>query len=244
MAIPKKITPDHLKETIVEVRFDSGAPLELMSGIALTLLSPLGYSYIPAPNSNIAVGLGVGQNQQFSIEQQRAGVFNKNFVRVYFSNNIISFNTIQDHYIGWDSYFNAIKEVINIFVTNNFIKSFNRVSIRYISEFDSIDAFKEIDGTISLSKETGFTLDNSIIRLTKEIDTSKVFLTITNKTKKTIDNKSIETSLFDVNIFDSLPPNSNVDILFDSLHKSHKYQKEAFFSIISDDFIKTLNPEY
>ncbi len=247
MAIPKKITPDHLKDTIVEIRFDSGFPLDSMPGIALILLSPLGFTYTPIQSSNIA--LGVGQGQQISIglgDQQRSGFFIKEPVRIQFIGNVITFNCFEGKYVGWDSYSKTIKEVINLFTTKGFIKTFNRVSIRYISEFENIDILENIKGCFALDKtSTGLSLQDSIVRLTKEDNNIKTFATLTNKTKKKLPDSSVlEASFFDINVFENLVPNSDFSLLERSLETVHFKQKEAFFETITEEFKDSLNPEY
>lgn len=247
MAIPKKITPDHLKDTIVEIRFNSGFPLDLMPGIALTLLSPLGFTYAPVQNSNIA--LGVGQGQQISIglgDQNRSGVFTKEAVRIQFIGNIIAFNCFEGKYLGWNNYYKIIKDVINQFTVKKFIKSFDRVAIRYISEFKDIDILGNVKGCFGLDETPAeLSLQNSIVRLAKENSNIKIFVTLTNRTKKRLlDGSIIEASLFDVNVFENLPPNSTFDSLMKSLENVHLKQKEAFFETISNEFKDSLNPEY
>ncbi len=225
MAIPKKITPDHLKETIVEVRFASGAPLDLFAGVALSLLKPLGYAYNPVPNSN-------------------TGFFIKDCIRVQFAGNVINFNCFEDQYVGWDSYFLSIKEVVETFVSNNFIKSFDRVSIRYISEFENTELFSNIKGCFNIDADTGFTLQDSIVRLTKDSGKAKVFMTLTNKTKVQKNNRFIDVSLFDINAFVTLPQGSGMKELEEGLQEAHKEQKEAFFNTITEEFKESLNAEY
>lgn len=247
MAIPTKITPDNLKDTIVEIRFDSGFPLDLMPGIALTLLSPLGFTYAPIQNPNIA--LGMGQGQQISIglgDQNRSGFFVKESIRIQFIGNVIAFNCFEGKYLGWDKYSKTIKEVINLFISKGFIKSFDRVVIRYISEFRNIDILSNIRGCFGLDEtQAGLSLQNSIVRLAKEDSNIKIFLTFTNRTKKGLpDGSTIEVSLFDVNVFENLAPNSDFNSMVKSLENVHLKQKETFFETITDDFKNSLNPEY
>lgn len=247
MAIPKKITPDNLIDTIVEIRFNSGSSLDLMPGIALTLLSPLGFSYAPIQNTNLS--LGVGQGQQISIglgDQNKSGFFVKESIRLQFIGNVIAFNCFQGKYLGWDDYSNSIQEIINLFTSKGFIESFDRVVIRYISEFRNINILENIKGSFRLDKtQAGLSLQKSIVRLAKEDNNSKTFVTLTNQTKKKLPNGDIvEVSLFDINIFENLTPNSDFNSLKRSLENVHLKQKETFFETITDDFKNSLNPEY
>ena len=246
MSIPSKITPDHLKDTIVEIRFDSAIPLDLLAGTALTLLGPQGFIYTPAPDNNIS--FGVGQNQQISIglnAPNKSGFFIKDSIRIQFISNIIAFNCLIDKYVGWTIYSETIKKVSRLFVDNGLIKSFNRISIRYISEFEGVEILHNIKGQINIS-DTVLGLKDSVLRLTKDIDNIKTFVTLTNSTKKIIPttNQILEVSLVDINVFETLSQNSLIDVFEEKLEKVHLLQKEVFFGLISDPFLKSLNPEY
>lgn len=245
MAIPKKITPDHLKDTIVEVRFISEVPLDVFSGVALTLLYPKGYKYTPPPQSRSS--LESPQNQQVSRgfgERAKRGFFVKDSIKIQFIGNTIAFNCFEDKYAGWDNYFSSIKEVVSVFVSNNFIKSFDRVSIRYISEFENTDIFSNIKGCFAIDNEVGFDLQDSILRLTKESGKTKVFMTLTNQIKKKKNNNITEVSFFDIHAFVNLPQNAGLEELEEGLTEAHNEQKESFFNILTDDFKESLKPEY
>jgi uncharacterized protein (TIGR04255 family) len=246
MPIPSKITPDHLKDTIVEIRFDSAIPLDLLAGTAHALLIPLEFIYTPAPDNNISFGLG--QNQQISIglnAPNKSGFFIKDSIRIQFISNVIAFNCLIDKYVGWTVYSQTIKAVLKEFVEKKLIKSFNRISIRYISEFENVEILRNINGEINIC-DTGLGLKDSILRLTKDVDNIKTFVTLTNSTKKIIpkENKISEVSLVDINVFETLPLNSQIDILEEKLERVHLLQKEVFFGLISDNFLRSLNPEY
>lgn len=246
MPIPSKITPDHLKDTIVEIRFDSAIPLDLLAGTAHALLIPLGFIYTPAPDNNISFGLG--QNQQISIglnAPNKSGFFIKDSIRIQFISNVIAFNCLIDKYVGWTVYSQTIKAVFKKFVEEKLFKSFNRISIRYISEFENVEILRNIKGEINIS-DTGLGLKDSILRLTKDVENIKTFVTLTNSTKRIVptENKISEVSLVDINVFETLPLNSQIDVLEEKLERVHLLQKEVFFGLISDNFLRSLNPEY
>jgi uncharacterized protein (TIGR04255 family) len=231
MTVPRKITPDYLKDTIVEIRYSSAVSSELMLGTVSNLLSPDGFTYTPDPN----------------IAGNGNGFFVKDKIRIQIPlpENIIIFNCIEDNYIGWDLYVLEIISVIEKLSEAEIIKSFNRTSIRYISEFRNIEIFKNIKGAINVD-ESGLKLENAILRLTDETDNTKTFVTVTNKGKRVLPQtrEIINSSLVDINVFESFNPISDVNILKEKLEQLHRKQKETFFCLISDEFFQTLNPEY
>jgi uncharacterized protein (TIGR04255 family) len=247
MSLPKKLNPDTLKDTLIEIRYMQGIPQELMLGFVSGILQPLGYQYLPVPNQNINIALNNNQQIAFGLGSDSGGFFLKDDVRIQFVADQIIFNCLADKYVGWEKYFQVISDIISDLFDKEVIKDFNRVSIRYISEFKNIDIYQVIKGTIDIS-EAGLKLDNSILRLVDESDNFKTYVTLTNKAKRISLSpqapKIIEASLIDVNVYEKFNPVSDLDMLKNKLNRIHTKQKEVFFGLISNDFLDKLNPEY
>ncbi|GAP71888.1 hypothetical protein SAMD00024442_2_48 [Candidatus Symbiothrix dinenymphae] len=248
MQTPHKITPDCLKDTVVEIRYTSSIPRELTLGVAFGLLTPIGFVYNPVPPSNLSgVNISLGPNQQVAVGVggNGGGFFTKGKIRIQLLDNQIKFNCIADNYVGWNSYIQAIMEVIEQLSTKQVIKNFNRIGIRYISEFKDIEIFKNLKGSIDVEK-TGLNLGNAILRLTDESENMKTFITLTNKGKKRLPQTQqiIDASLVDINVYENFDLISDVNMLKAKLNTLHSKQKDTFFSLISDNFIQTLNPKY
>jgi len=247
MLLPKKLNPDNLKDTLIEIRYLQGIQQELMLGFVSSILDPLGYQFISAPSQNINIAFNNNQQIAFGMGNNNGGFFIKDNVRIQFVANQIIFNCMADKYVGWEKYFQIISDVIRNLFDKNAIKDFNRVGIRYISEFIDIDIYQKIKGTIDISN-TGLKLDNSILRLADESDNLKTYVVLTNKAKRISQTpqrqKIIEASLVDVNVYESFNPVSDLDVLNNKLNQIHAKEKEVFFGLINDEFLKTLNPEY
>jgi uncharacterized protein (TIGR04255 family) len=247
MSLPKKLNPDNLKDTLVEIRYTQGIPQELMLGFASSILAPLGYLYLPVPNQNINIALNNNQQVAFGLENNSGGFFIKDDIRIQFVANQIFFNCLADRYVGWEKYFQTISGIISDLFDKEAIKDFNRVSIKYISEFKDIDIYQGIKGTIDISN-TGLKLDNSILRLVDESGNLKTYVTLTNKAKRISPSPQgqtiIEASLIDISIYETFNPVSDLDILRNKLNRIHAKQKEIFFGLINNDFLDKLNPEY
>jgi uncharacterized protein (TIGR04255 family) len=237
MLLPEKIQHDNLKDTLIEIRYAQGFPVELMSGFASSILAPLGYRYLPVPDQNINIAFGSGSNN--------GGFFIKDYVKIQFVANKIVFNCIADRYVGWEKYFQTISDIMSALFDKGAIRDFDRVSIRYISEFKNIDIYQGIKGTIDISN-AGLKLDNSILRLSDESGNLKTYVTLTNKARRISprEQKIVEASLVDISIYENFNPVSDLDILRCKLNQIHTKQKEVFFGLISDDFLNKLNPEY
>ena len=99
---PKKLTPDNLKDTLVEIRFLSGIPQELILGSALSVLSPLGFKYVLAstPNSNKDLSISLGDNQQIVLGfGGNGGFFIKGDVRIQLAGNLIVQRDFEDEFV-------------------------------------------------------------------------------------------------------------------------------------------------
>jgi uncharacterized protein (TIGR04255 family) len=244
MSLPQKLNPDNLKDTLVEIRYAQGIPQELMLGFASSILVPLDYQYLPVPNQNINIALNNNQQIAFGVGSNSGGFFIKDDVRIQFIGNQIIFNCLADKYVGWEKYFKIIFDIISNLFDKKAIKDFNRVSIRYISEFKNIDIYQGIKGTIDISN-AGLKLDNSILRLVDESNNLKTYVSLTNKARRISPlSQIIEASLIDVNVYENFNPISNLDVLRNKLNQIHTKQKEVFFGLINNDFLNTLNPEY
>ncbi|MDR0603958.1 MAG: TIGR04255 family protein [Bacteroidales bacterium] len=247
MSLPRKLNPDNLKDTLVEIRYAQGIPQELILGFASSILEPLGYQYLPVPNQTINIALDINPQIAFGAGINSGGFFIKDDVRIQFISNQVVFNCMADKYAGWEKYFQIISDIISNLFDKKAIKDFNRVSVRYISEFKNIDIYRGIKGTVDLSN-AGLKLDNSILRLVDESDNLKTYVTLTNKARRISASpqgqKIIEASLIDINVYENFNPVSDLNILINKLNQIHAKQKEVFFGLISDDFLNTLNPEY
>jgi uncharacterized protein (TIGR04255 family) len=245
MSLQKKLNPDNLKDTLVEIRYSSGIPQELTLGFVLSVLAPLGFTYAPVPNQNFNISLNENQQVAFGFAGSVSGFFIKDKVRVQFINSQIAFNCIADNYVGWDNYSQIITAVIDNLLQKQIIRNFNRVSVRYISEFPNLEIFPNIKGNIDIS-QTGLKLKNSILRLVDESQNIKTVVSLTNQAKRVSQNQQIiEASLVDVNVFENVnPPINNLAELKTKLDAVHLKQKEIFFGLISDEFLQTLTPEY
>lgn len=244
MPLPQKLNPDNLKDTLVEIRYAQSVPQELLLGFVSSILEPLGYQYLPAPNQGINIALSSYQPIAVGLN---GGFFIKDNVRVHFVANLIVFNCLEDKYVGWRKYFQVISDTVRSLLDKKAVRDFSRVSIRYVSEFKNIDIYQGVNGTIDFSK-AGLTLDNSILRLSDESGSLKTYVTLTNKAKRisqsSQEQQIVEASLFDVNVYENFNPVSDLSILWEKLTQIHARQKEVFFGLISPEFLKTLNPEY
>ena len=246
MNLPRKINPDNLIETIVEVRIIPKCPSELWAGMVSVPLMNLGYKYIPAPQLNVRLDKNgkttVSLNR--SEENASSGIFVKENIRFIMDGNSVSFNCNMGHYVGWESYLKEIKDVINTIQECGITQNFNRVQIRYISEYQDIDIIDHINGDICIGDKSN-PFKSQEIKLNRIDGNMKIFVSLTNKMKRrNLRGEERFVSLFDVNIYENFEDSDSIETVSTLLDKIHQIEKETFFGLLKQDFIQSLNPEY
>ncbi len=240
MRIPVKITPDNLLDTIVEIRYNLNIPQELVPGIIYKAL-PKEFIY-PKPKDIIPEGIQLDPNnpeQKLFLGIDSPSIFSNGEVKIQVrrENNII-FNCIGE-YIGWEKYFGIIKDVLTRLSTQNIFHSYDRVGVRYISKFDNISIFDKLKGSFNLvipNKE----FKNTTFRTEYMIDDKRVIVNLSNN----IQRKNEAYSLFDIDVLKGFKNTLKIEELFEGIDETHKTQKETFFQILNENFLKSLNPEY
>ena len=145
MKIPRKITPDNIKDSVVQFVFNPACPPELVIGRFENHLKDLLEFKGGTPPSKQIFRLPDGNELNFG--QFQAGIFQGGFfldkqesVKVTVSSNTLVFNTFKN-YPGWEVMLSVIKETIKIMFEAGIIESVQRIGVRYISQFDDIAIF-------------------------------------------------------------------------------------------------------
>lgn len=244
MKIPKKITPDNLKDTIIQIIFNPAISPELVLG-AFYYNCKDTYDFIgTAPGKK---GLKLNEKEGFFIESIEKGFFlDKNSeVKVNVTNNAIVFNCYGG-YIGWEKYYAIISATITRLFEAHIIESVLRIGIRFISQFENINLFEKLNIKLSLELPNQ-DLSSTQIRTEFEEDPYKVILTIINKAK----NIPVQTgrtntpvSIVDIDVIQLLDKEQSPSIINSCIDNGHFKQKVTFFSLLTSSFLASLNPEY
>jgi uncharacterized protein (TIGR04255 family) len=136
MALPKKIDSRCIKDAIIEVKYTSTLPFEILVGYIFQSLDN-SFTYtsrnIPVNDSNNINNLRIQLNNQYLFFNEK--------IKIQIQPNSIVFNCLND-YVLWDLYLGEIENVLSQILVIKEIISFNRVGVRYISEFENTD-FKD-----------------------------------------------------------------------------------------------------
>lgn len=244
MRLPKKIDPDRIKDSIVEVKFTSQLPYEIYLGqIYQSLDETFKYTNRPALGpKNIQLPVDVPRELKLTFGAP-ISLFSNDKIKFEIQNGSIIFNCI-DKYITWDLYFPEIMNVLNQIYTSNCIVSFSRIGLRYISEYPDTD--------IKSITKFGFSFgmpeissDNYSFRSEYKKDNFRVILNLSSKIpalntdfqKKTISSIDIDVISDNLELVD-------LDTLYSLIDKVHNIEKITFFNLLQEDFLKSLNPQY
>lgn len=244
MNLPKKIHPDNLIETIVGIRMHPLCAPELWAGMVSSCLLARGYSFVPIPQINVSFSSEGRPDAKFQKSfLDSAGVFVKDNIRFMMQRNCLTFNCNLGKYVGWDIYSSEIERVMKAVQDSRITKLFNRTELRYISEYKDIPILDNIKGTIEVG-EAGLGLNRQELKLSKIEENVKVFVSLTNLIKRRSPKGEYMSSLFDVNVYENFEETESTSFVLNSLNKAHLIEKETFFGLLKDDFVKSLNPEY
>lgn len=237
MRIPRKID-DRLKDAIVNIQFQSSLPGNAVEGAFFSLLKSE-FQVVTIGQSNaIQIDQLVIQPQQ-SFYVHKDGKF-----RVEINASSITFNLI-DGYAGWNEYFAIISSTLTSLFEEKIISQVFRVGVRYISVFDHERIFDQIVPKLSFAP-FDTTSSRSQFRIELPRQDFLVIVTLINAFPKTVgeDVKEIY-SVIDIDTFKLFEPmlSSGTELL-KWLNSAHDEQKETFFSLLKQEFIDSLNPQY
>ncbi|MEI0479298.1 TIGR04255 family protein [Brachyspira pulli] len=235
--LPKLITPCPIIESGIEIRFKTKLVSNIINGM---IYNELQNSYNEIRELPILqLPIHIRRNDVNLIYQPHYQLISNNFI-LQIGDRVLSLINpkIGEEYIGWNEYSNEIKNILNIFDKLNIIDSVERIGVRYVDFFKEINIFDKI--TISLTNPTGYKNEQLQIKNIFAIEDCKVILNIINNVYLK-DNKG---SLLDVDAFNEIVLQMNVNNIFDIIDNLHSLQKKIFFDILTKEYLSSLNPEY
>ena len=233
MKIPRKINPDNLKNSIVQIIIIPACSPELLLGYTSQALSGyfkfiVGGPYPELPKMEKGIVVFQPLEQGYFISED-------NKFKLNVTGNQLVFNQ-QNFYSGWEEYFNCINKTLELLFTNNIIKSVSRIGVRYISEFPAVNVFGSTTVKVNFGTLSDFKIDATQFRTEYEEEHYRVIVTLINR---------LNTAVIDVDVIQNFKESSNdIKVITETIHQGHTKQKEIFFGLLTREFLETLNPEY
>jgi uncharacterized protein (TIGR04255 family) len=241
MKIPKKISPDSIKTSVIEVRYNSALPLEVLIGLFYRALDD-NYTYsawglpVSGGQSKNNLTLNFPQNHIFFTDKITLTLHPKKFV----------FNCLKDYH-GWDVYRKEIENTFKQLSPIKEIESYSRIGVRYVSEYPNTDLRDCVKFSFTFGmpevKSDVYTFHSEFI-----MDGHKLILNLNSKVPIIQQSESKATivpmSTIDIDVIKEGLMVNNVDDLLKEIDAVHMKEKEIFFKLLKEDFLTTLKPEY
>jgi uncharacterized protein (TIGR04255 family) len=244
MQIPKKITPCPILEAILEIRFEPEEPDDAIFGIIYNKfkkrfpkLEKLPILQIPDQFRSRDPNL---------IYKPHYKLIKENFL-VQVGPRIFSLVNVKN-YSGWDKFSQEIREVFELLSKLQVIKEIKRLGLRYVNLFENFNIYEK--SNLKLLLKDVALIENPINLTTRIASTSNEFvnqLVMVNDANVAVDNISYEGSLIDIDTnLEPFPESAktNFNEFIDIIERAHEEEKKLFFSLLEDDYLKKLNPEY
>jgi uncharacterized protein (TIGR04255 family) len=242
MHTPAKITPDPIIEAIIELRFHASVPDEAVFGIIFNAVT----GEFPSTES-----LPITQLPEVIRKQDPNLAFTPHYqlrhddYSMLVGPKVITF-TNKNSYTGWDYFVSKINSNLSKIQNLNIIKNTERLGLRYVNFFENSDIF--IDSNL----RTDFTnyrypLKHSLIRNEYEVGEFLVITQVANNADLTMNqSQKKHGSIIDIDVLNSSLKGKgfSLNLILEILDKAHTIEKETFFSILKEEFVRKLNPEY
>ena len=147
-------------------------------------------------------------------------------------------------YTGWDEFSSRTIELIKKISGENIINRVLRIGHRYVNFFEG-----DIMDKLTISKPTisGYQTNNILVRTEiRDCDDFIDTVQITNSAmyKSPFNTDTLLGSLIDIDSFKEYGNNYFLENLESEINKVHTCEKNMFFSLLTEEFLNSLNPVY
>jgi uncharacterized protein (TIGR04255 family) len=239
---PKKITPDPIIEAVVEVRFSSKLPRDAVFGIVYSALKddfnpPKNLPILQLPDAVRSQDPNLKYQGHYSLSSKKLSVM------ISIGPQVISFIN-SGSYIGWNLFFPFICDILDKLENLDVISNPERIGIRYLNKLQKAH-FEKIAISVNYDNQR---ILNEKTHIRTEIKKNQ-FIQVVNIDNNAVLNTSPKKEsilLVDIDcVFNFQPQNTSFFSKYKKiLTDGHNSEKETFFSIMTEEIIGTLNPEY
>lgn len=236
MVLPKKISPDRIKDAIVEFSVVYTKPFEVILGFVLNkVIKNNSYKYVDTSN-NIPLELQELSGRNFLFYNEK--------IKFQLSPNAIGINCYSN-YISWDSYLPEIRNVIRLINEVGGSIKLNRIGLRYVSEYVDMDLNDCLNFKFSFGypdiKSNNYAFNSEF-----QYKNALIILNLRNLMTSNVGNEIKTLSHIDIDVIkkDLEFEFMDNDLLINHLEEVHSYEKELFFNLLKEEFLKTLHPQY
>jgi uncharacterized protein (TIGR04255 family) len=235
MALPRTISPCPILEALFEIRFTSKVHPSAVFGMVYNVLQKEFPKVDVLPILQLAEVLK-SKDPRLKFKPHYR-ISNQNFV-IQIGPDVLTISSLPKKYMGWEPFSNQIFDTLKNVDRIGVIGEVSRIGIRYINFFEN-DIFKNINLKVSIGNDD-IECRNTIIRTEIEHETFKSSLQVANNANQ----KGKLGSIIDIDTFTDAGLNDFFVKKEELIKLGHSKEKELFFSLLKEDFLKTLNPTY
>lgn len=238
MKIPKKITPCPLIDAVVEVRFESDVLPDAIFGI---IYQKIKSEY---PKVDKLPILQLPDEIRFKDPNLKYNAYYRLTSRPFVVQIGPKVLTVScpGEYIGWEAFFPKILETFDLLKELDIVDRIVRLGIRYINYFE-FDIFEKINLRLML-KDDLLQSNQAMIKTQIQDDQFINTLQIANNATVTVEEKIIEGSIIDIDTYLDKEIENFFANMQNLITEAHETEKRLFFSLLKEEFLETLNPEY
>lgn len=236
MKLPKKITPCPIIDTNIEIRFDSDLLSDAIFGVIYNSIK----SEYPKVEKLPILQLPdeIRFNDPNLISQPYYKLSNDTFV-LQIGPKMLSLGS-NIEYIGWKKYYQKLTESFLVVKELKIIKQIIRLGIRYVNFFN-FNIFEHVNLKITHNDTM---LKSERIMLSTEIVDGKFVNLLRIANRANVSSIKKVGSVIDIDTHIVEPMENFFDKMELLLQQGHEAEKKLFFSLLKDEYLQTLNPEY
>jgi|SRR5690606_23903151 len=234
MALPQSINPCPILDALFEIRFTTNIYPSAVFGMIYNALKDDFPKVEDLPILQLPEAIRANDpNLKFKPHYR---ISNDGFV-TQIGPDVVSISSFPK-YSGWSEFSSQIFSILNKIENIGIVNSVTRIGIRYINFFEN-DIFKDIDLKICIGDDH-IAYQNTVVRTEIEQGSFKSSLQVANNAKH---NNKLG-SIIDIDTFTDLNLNDFFAHKESLISDGHNKEKELFYSLLTENFLKTLNPIY
>lgn len=236
--LPKRIDPCPIVESVLEIRFSSSLPEDAIFGVIYNQFKDVHPKF---ESLNVLQLPQAIRDQDPNLRYSPHYKTQKDNFVLQVGPRSFSISNVEN-YVGWEIFSKKIFSTFDLINNSGVIDKIERLGLRYINILKGVNIFENSNFNISLKKEAINTKTN----ITTEIPFEKGFcqLRLTSDAEAQLGGPKGELVLGSVIDIDAVVNAKDFQSISQAIEYSHQIEKELFFTILKEDFIKTLNPEY
>ncbi len=235
MSLPNSINPCPILDALFEIRFTPKIHPSAVFGITYKAIKDVFSQSEVEKLPILQLPEDIRANDPDLKFKPHYRISNEKFV-TQIGSDVVTISSFPE-YMGWEKFSKQIFGILDRIEKVDVIDSVRRIGIRYINFFEN-DIFKNINLKVCIGDDN-IAHKNTIIRTEIEQNPFKSSLQVTNGASH---NNKLG-SIIDIDTFTE----SNLESFFsnkeDLISEGHSKEKELFYSLLKEDFLKTLNPK-